>query len=219
MSTSAASSRLDPKHTPAPGPDDGLVFVVKDLHSPRQPPAPPPPPPAGLKAAPVDGFVIREAHGSGPVIPLDAMVVGAPAVAPAAPAAPPPVVRPAAPATPAPAAGPGPKAGFSVISAAPAGDPAPAATTPSPGFRVHSMATTGSALAAPVTAELPWTVRERGAPTTPVRGWSPRRSELIERSTADTVRRLREEAVMISWKAAWIAVTAADRRLYRARGW
>jgi hypothetical protein len=41
----------------------------------------------------------------------------------------------------------------------------------------------------------------------------------MERTAHDTMRRLREEAVHVSWKAAWIAVTSADSRLYRKRDW
>jgi hypothetical protein len=49
------------------------------------------------------------------------------------------------------------------------------------------------------------------------RGWSTRPSHLTDRSAQATVLRLREEAVHVSWNAAWIAVTAADPRLSRKR--
>jgi hypothetical protein len=33
------------------------------------------------------------------------------------------------------------------------------------------------------------------------------------------VSRLRDDAVHTTWKAAWIAVTSADRRLFKKRDW
>jgi hypothetical protein len=69
---------------------------------------------------------------------------------------------------------------------------------------------------------LPWTVRDASVadpPSPSRRGWSARQSRLMERTAHDTMRRLREEAVHVSWKAAWIAVTSADSRLYRKRDW
>ena len=41
----------------------------------------------------------------------------------------------------------------------------------------------------------------------------------MDRSAQDTVSRLREDAVHTTWKAAWIAVTSADRRLFKKRDW
>jgi hypothetical protein len=81
----------------------------------------------------------------------------------------------------------------------------------------------GSASASPASpsAEELWTTRDP-APEPPAirtsrRGWSPRHSELVDRSAQATMLRLREEAVNVSWKAAWIAVTSANPRLLRKR--
>lgn len=71
-------------------------------------------------------------------------------------------------------------------------------------------------------AEPLWVVRTPEAEPTAAaaaarRGWSTRQSHLTDRSANATVLRLREEAVHVSWNAAWIAVTAADPRLSRKR--
>jgi hypothetical protein len=108
------------------------------------------------------------------------------------------------------------KAAGTAPAASPAATSAPASTA-KPGFRVttHSNPTT----ALPST-ELPWTVRDPNpAPAGPPRGWTSRQSELMDRSAQDTVSRLREDAVHTTWKAAWIAVTSADRRLFKKRDW
>jgi hypothetical protein len=92
----------------------------------------------------------------------------------------------------------------------PAAPPAPAAA--SAGFQVYSSA--ASPAAAPP-AELPWTVRQ-SAPAMPSRrGWSARQSGAIERSATETISRLREDAVDVSWKSAWIAVSSAQGRAVR----
>jgi hypothetical protein len=69
-----------------------------------------------------------------------------------------------------------------------------------------------------------WTTRNPApalaaeAPSAPSRrGWSTRHSEVVDRSAHATMLRLREEAVEVSWKAAWIAVTSCDPRLLRKR--
>ncbi|MBJ7593377.1 MAG: hypothetical protein JF886_00705 [Candidatus Dormibacteraeota bacterium] len=105
------------------------------------------------------------------------------------------------------------------------GAPEPAlADVPPPAahaFRISS----ATAVAAPSPAAELWTPREPAteaasvAPATPSRrGWSTRNSELVDRSANATMLRLREEAVNVSWKAAWMAVTAANPRLLRKRG-
>jgi hypothetical protein len=86
-------------------------------------------------------------------------------------------------------------------------------------FRITS--TTGLASSDP-TAEPPWTVREPDpgsvpAPALSRRGWSTRHSNIPDASAHAAMLRLREEAVHVSWKAAWIAVTSADPRLSRKR--
>jgi hypothetical protein len=94
-------------------------------------------------------------------------------------------------------------------------DPAPAG--PREGFRVYS---SSSHSAARADAPLPWTVRDPSPPPPPSRrGWNARHSGVFERSAQDTLRRLREDAVQISWKAAWIAVVSADAQLFKRRDW
>lgn len=105
------------------------------------------------------------------------------------------------------------------------GAPEPAADTEQPdpsaptAFRISS--TTGAPAAQPTAEEL-WTSRDPApepAPTqTSRRGWSTRHTERLDRSAHATMLRLREEAVNVSWKAAWIAVTSANPRLIRKRG-
>lgn len=89
---------------------------------------------------------------------------------------------------------------------------------PHTSFRIGSVAT---AAAASATAEELWTTREpapvRAAPATSRRGWSTRHSIVVDRSAQATMLRLREEAVNVTWKAAWLAVTSADPRLLRKR--
>jgi hypothetical protein len=67
-----------------------------------------------------------------------------------------------------------------------------------------------------------WMTREPAPEPTPAptsrRGWSTRHSQVVDRSAHATMLRLREEAVNVSWKSAWIAVTSADPRLLRKRG-
>jgi hypothetical protein len=94
----------------------------------------------------------------------------------------------------------------------------PAAASPS-AFRISSI--TGTAAVQPTADEL-WTTRDpapQPAPTqTARRGWSTRHTERVDRSAHATMLHLREEAVNVSWKAAWIAVTSANPRLLRRRG-
>ncbi len=103
-------------------------------------------------------------------------------------------------------------------------EPAPVAEAPPPGpdaFRISS----ATAVTAATPAEELWTTREptkKAAPAAPAapsrRGWSTRHSGVVDRSANATMLRLREEAVNVSWKAAWMAVTSADPRLLRKRG-
>jgi hypothetical protein len=104
--------------------------------------------------------------------------------------------------------------------AAPAGADAAPAAPPAP-FRISS------ATARPAAADQLWTTRSSApdpastAPSAPQassrRGWSTRQSEVVDRSAHATMLRLREEAVDVSWKAAWIAVTSCEPRLLRKR--
>jgi hypothetical protein len=151
--------------------------------------------PATPTAAPaprpsLDGFVIREAQGAVPTAPVDALVVGAPA----------PVPDP--------------------VEAEAADSADASATAPPTSFRISS-ATTADV---PAASEL-WTTRnpakpaatEQPHPGAARRGWSMRHSEVVDRSAQATMLRLREEAVNVSWKSAWIAVTTSDPRLLRKR--
>jgi hypothetical protein len=134
--------------------------------------------------------VIREAQGAIPTAPVDALVVGAPEAAPDAEEA----------------DGDG------------ADDSSEAA--PPTSFRISSTAAT----AVPAASEL-WTTRnplkdaatEKPHPGAVRRGWSTRHSEVVDRSAHATMLRLREEAVNVSWKAAWIAVTTTSPGLLRRR--
>jgi hypothetical protein len=102
-------------------------------------------------------------------------------------------------------------------------EPAPVDEVPPPpdAFRISS----ATAVPAASPAEELWTTREQekevesAVPPAPSRrGWSTRHSELVDRSANATMLRLREEAVNVSWKSAWIAVTSANPRLLRKRG-
>ena len=173
---------------PAEVPDDDLTFAVHDLG--REPAA---------EQAPRDlGFApVTLADAPSSASDDDGFVIHQPqSVAPAAPV-------------------------DALVVGAP--EPAPAleatAAAPPNGFMI------GSASAAPAanaTAQELWTTREPvpepAAMPTSRRGWSTRHSQLVDRSAHATMLRLREEAVNVSWKAAWIAVTSADPRLLRKRG-
>jgi hypothetical protein len=99
-----------------------------------------------------------------------------------------------------------------------AGDTPTPKPTPLGSFTITTM----SLAAADPNAPPPWTVR---APESPPeasaidarRGWGTRAGSLTDGSAHAAMIRLREEAVQVSWKAAWIAVTAADPRLLRKR--
>ena len=82
--------------------------------------------------------------------------------------------------------------------------------------------TTMSLAPADPNAPPPWTVRApESSPQASVmdarRGWGTRAGNPSDRSAHAAIIRLREEAVQVSWKAAWIAVTAADPRLLRKK--
>jgi hypothetical protein len=188
LSTDTSAGRGD--GPPAEAPDDDLTFAVHDLGRERATEEEP----ADLGFAPV-----ARADASPPAAGEDGFVIHQPqSVAPAAPVdalvvgAPEPV--------------------------SPAEAPATAALT---GFMIDSASV---APAASATAQELWTTREPApepaATPTPTsrRGWSTRHSELVDRSAHATMLRLREEAVNVSWKAAWIAVTSAEPRLLRKRG-
>ncbi|MDQ6846660.1 MAG: hypothetical protein M3019_03630 [Candidatus Dormibacteraeota bacterium] len=103
-------------------------------------------------------------------------------------------------------------------------EPAPVAEAPPPGTDAFRISSATAVLAADSAEEL-WTNREpakEAAPAAPAvpsrRGWSTRQSALVDRSANATMLRLREEAVNVSWKAAWMAVTSANPRLLRRRG-
>ncbi len=196
---------------PAEAPDgDDLTFAVHDLGrervAERRPadlgfvpartavaaPAPDVTSAPAQHAAPrpaMDGFVIRDAQGAAPAAPVDALVVGAPEPAQ--------VEEDADP------------------------DADAAATLPPTSFRISLASATATA---PTADEL-WTTRNStklvATETAPThnsrRGWSTRHSEVVDRSAQATMLRLREEAVNVSWKSAWIAVTTTNPRLLRKR--
>lgn len=178
---------------PAPdGGDDGLTFAAQNLSRTR--PAQPPPgtDDVTFEAAPRPGEVPSPRARPAPAPPPpagDGFVIRDPAGA--APAAP--------------------------VDALVVGTAPEAAQRPS-GFQVI---TSSSPRTAPRRdAELPWTVRDPAPPPPPSRrGWSARPGTSVERAAQDTMRRLREDAVHVSWKAAWIAVTSADRHLFKRRSW
>jgi hypothetical protein len=99
---------------------------------------------------------------------------------------------------------------------------APPPETPAPAPPNRFMIGSASASPANVTAQELWMTREPVPEPTPTptsrRGWSTRHSQLVDRSAHATMLALREEAVNVSWKSAWIAVTSANPRLLRKRG-
>ncbi len=104
----------------------------------------------------------------------------------------------------------------------PAAEPAPAdAEEGEP--RSFQISSTSTARVAP--PEELWTTRNPTPESVPVpgttvvsrRGWSTRHSGVVDRSAHATMLRLREEAVNICWKSAWLAVTSCDPRLLRKR--
>jgi hypothetical protein len=205
MPTEPSSGGGDDPVTEAP--DDELTFAVHDLGRERAPESAPPRdlgfiparPVVTSPAPPIAAPPARPAPGASPASAADGFVIReADGVAPAAPVdalvvgAPEPV-------------------------AAPELDTPPA--DPREAFRINS----STAARAPSPGEL-WTTRNPApepaaeAPATPSRrGWSTRHSEVVDRSAHATMLRLREEAVNVSWKSAWIAVTSCNPRLLRKR--
>ena len=89
-------------------------------------------------------------------------------------------------------------------------DEPPVPATPMP-FRITR------STAAPAAEQL-WTTRDAPDETAAVptrRGWATRQAQVADRSVHATTLRLREEAVNVSWKSAWIAVSVADPKLAR----
>jgi hypothetical protein len=201
MPTDAPAGTPPEGGAPEPAEDDPLVFAAHHLGRDRSAPPPHPDETAGFATAPRPGEV-----------------------APATPApAPVPAAHPPA-GTPAPhgflirdlvdTAAPRAPVDALVVNDAPSG-PAPGAIVPQAGFRIHS------APATPLVggdAGLPWTVRNPGprAPGSPGQ-WTAREGRLAERSAKDMMRRLREDAVDVSWNSAWIAVKSADPRRFKRR--
>lgn len=195
--------------------DDEFTFAVHDLGRERPAEAPSPdlgfvaarpsmsPPPAPVARGPAQPTAAprSRAEGSVPARPLsDGFVIReANGVAPAAPV------------------------DALVVGAAEpvlSDDSETAAAAAPSGFRITSAST-----AAVPPADQLWTTRTPATPvaaearTTPSRrGWSTRQSEVVDRSAHATMLRLREEAVNVCWKAAWIAVTSSAPRWQRKRG-
>jgi hypothetical protein len=216
----SAGENGDPgrNESPAGAPDD-LTFAAQDLGRDRPPRqaaandelgfAPTARPVAEPPPEHTDSFVATERPGSPASVPLGR----APAPPPLTFAAPKGfVIREpgAAPTAPVDA----------LVVGAPrrAGD----APTPNPAPLGSFTITTMSLAAADPNAPPPWTVRApesspEAAAMDARRGWGTRAGNLADRSAQAAMIRLREEAVQVSWKAAWIAVTAADPRLSRKR--
>jgi hypothetical protein len=182
--------------------DDDLTFAVQDLGRER----------ALAPRAPDLGFVPAR-----PVLDSPATVAPAQPVAPAAPASAHDgfVIREAGSAAPA-----APVDALVVGAPEPVDvDDARAPADTALDFRISSATATR-----PAPADQLWTTRKPAdqavpeAPATPSRrGWSTRQSDVVDRSAHATMLRLREEAVNVSWKSAWIALTSCNPRLLRKR--
>lgn len=104
-----------------------------------------------------------------------------------------------------------------VVRGGETGPVGPASTARTSGFRVLS---TSSPALVPREGQMLWTVRALAPAAHPSqRGWNVRETRVRPPSAHATMLRLREEAVTLSWKAAWITVTAADSRLFKRRDW
>ncbi|MDQ2961349.1 MAG: hypothetical protein M3R48_09940 [Candidatus Dormibacteraeota bacterium] len=104
----------------------------------------------------------------------------------------------------------------------PSRSPAPARTTPfhvaaSPLAKTAFHVTSESPAIAPTSDPLPWMVRGESEDRLTEAGVVARYDDALTRTVTDTVRRLRSEAVDVSWTAAAIAVAADSRRRRRAR--
>lgn len=187
---------------PPPPPDgDDLVFAAHDLG--RDRPLPPPRPDEGVEfaMAPRPGEIPppppppppAPPAGSLPAAPTkhDGFVIREPVDVPQAPV-------------------------DALVVGAPVSPAAPRPIATKAEFRIHSSPDKPSA-AADADSE-PWTVREVApASMSASKGWTARKGGLSERSTQETVRRLREDAVHTSWRAAWVAMTSADNQLFKER--
>ncbi|HEX4579776.1 MAG TPA: hypothetical protein VH498_07220 [Candidatus Dormibacteraeota bacterium] len=199
---SDTSAGTPPQAGPPQPPDGGdLVFAAHDLGRDRPPPPPRPDDEVEFAPAPRPG-------DAPPPPPPPAPLVAAPA--PAVPSAHDGfVIRDlvaGVPTTPVDA----------LVVSAPAPSPAPGAIVPKGEFRIHSTAPVP--VAGGPDSPLPWTVRDdTPSPAASRRGWTARQGGLSERSAQDTLRRLREDAVHVTWRAAWLAVTSADNRLFKER--
>jgi hypothetical protein len=209
------SGRID---SPAGAPDD-LTFAAQDLGRDSAPPqaaaddelgfAPAARPVAEPPPEHTDSFVATARTGAAAPVRLSA----------APPPAPPPSAVPDGFVIREPGAAPTAPVDALVVGAPlRAGDIPRPNPVPNGSFTITTM----SLAPADPNAPPPWTVR---APESPPeasaidarRGWGTRAGNLTDRSAHATMIRLREEAVQVSWKAAWIAVTAADPRLLRKR--
>jgi hypothetical protein len=225
---SAGDSRDSSRQDTLPDEHDELTFATHDLRRER------PQPSAGEDL----GFAPADRPGESPVAEDAIFFVPGGRQAAAVPPAPPNPPMPVSPVSPGPPRALAPADSFVireahvapafpvdalVVGAAAAGE-APvhqglAASIQDRPFQVSSF--TRPAAPDPG-AELPWTVRDPDAgsdraPSLVRRGWSSRRSSVPDPTAAAAILRLREEAVDVSWKAAWIAVTTADPRLARKR--
>jgi hypothetical protein len=109
-----------------------------------------------------------------------------------------------------------------VISQPPAAVSRPAADAlaGAPAFVITAVP--GDAVASPVPvragepgADPLWLVREPSAESASPQGWSPRQGGVVDRTTRAAILRLREEAVHVSWQAAWLATTSGELKHHR----
>jgi hypothetical protein len=225
MPTDAAGEGGDPTRgvIPPEPDDDELVFAAQDLGRDRRP-APAPDQDVDFAIAPrrtadpgrgdghVGSFVPGGRDAAPPLLPV-------PATSPSLPAddfvirefviREPEGVAPSDPVD-------------ALVVGAPPREPA-ASNGSAPAAEVRpAFAVTTPTAAAPVNSstEPPWLVRgpaRRAAPSASRDAWGTRTGDLVDGSAHATMLRLREEAVDVTWKAAWIAVTSADRKLLRRR--
>jgi hypothetical protein len=94
------------------------------------------------------------------------------------------------------------------------------AITALPAFAITAVP--GAAVTVPVPvqpgdpgAEPLWLVREPSAGAPLPHGWSPHQGGVVDRTTHAAILRLREEAVHVSWQAAWLATTSGDLKHHR----
>jgi hypothetical protein len=215
----SAGENGDSGHTDVPATaSDDLTFAAQDLGRDRAPReaavddelgfAPTARPVAEPTAEHTDSFVATERPG--PPAPVR---LGGP------PPLPPPFAVPDGFVIREPAAAPTAPVDALVVGAPLRSGDAPRPNpVPTGSFTITSM----SPIAVDPNAPPPWIVRVPEPPPKASamdarRGWGTRPGNLTDRSAHAAIIRLREEAVQVSWKAAWIAVTAADPRLSRRR--